>query len=128
MPSILLIDDDDTLRLTLRRSLERAGYETHEADNGRTALNCLREAPVDLILTDILMPEMEGIELILSLRRSLPTLPIIAMSGGGRATPEGYLKLSQDSGATSILTKPFEIEQLLATVSALIGAPDRTGN
>jgi CheY-like chemotaxis protein len=83
MPSILLIDDDDTMRLTLCRSLERAGYETHATGNGRAALKCLREAPVDLILTDILMPEMEGIELILSLRRSHPALPIIAMSGGG---------------------------------------------
>lgn len=121
---ILLVEDDDALRLTLRRSLERAGYETVEAAHGREALARLAEGPVDLVITDIVMPEMEGVELILQLRRSHPRLPVIAMSGGGRTGGDEYLKLARAGGAAKLLAKPFKPEQLLLAVREVLSSPD----
>jgi CheY-like chemotaxis protein len=120
MPRLLLIDDDDEMRSMLRRILQRAGYETLEAADGRAGLDLLRHNPVDLLITDIIMPDMEGIELILQLRQINPNLHIIAISGGGRLAPENYLELAKACGATNVLAKPFEIEQLLSSVKELL--------
>jgi CheY-like chemotaxis protein len=120
MPRILLIDDDETLRSALRRSLERAGYDTLEAADGRAALKLLTGDQVDVIITDLVMPEMEGIELIVSLRKSHPTVPVIAISGGGRTNSPQYLKIARGVGAARVLAKPFENEQLLEAVRELV--------
>ncbi len=121
---ILLADDDEAVRSVLRRSLERAGYEVREASDGRAALKLLASTPADLIITDLVMPEMEGIEFILAMRKTHPKLPVIAMSGGGRAVgPDDYLKIARACGAVKILAKPFETEQLLAAMQELLGPP-----
>jgi DNA-binding response OmpR family regulator len=122
MPRILVIDDDEPLRSVLCRALERAGYDALEAADGRAALEVLRlqDGRVDVIVTDIVMPDMEGIELIMSLRKTHPSLPVIAMSGGGRSSPHGYLQIARGAGAVSVLAKPFEIQTLLTTVKALL--------
>lgn len=75
---------------------------------------------MDLVVTDMVMPEMDGVELILILRKTHPRLPVIAMSGGGRLGPDDYLKIARAGGAARILAKPFEIDQLLWMVRELI--------
>ncbi len=108
------------MRSLFRRTLQRAGYETLEATDGRAGLDLLSRNPVDLLITDLIMPEMEGVELILQLRHSHPHLRIIAISGGGRVAPEGYLEVARACGAAKVLAKPFEIEQLLSCVKELL--------
>lgn len=122
MARILVIDDEESLRSLLRRALARAGHEIVEAGDGREGLGVAQVTPVDLVITDIIMPEMEGIDFILHLHRSSPTTPIIAMSGGGRIRPDGYLKTAQLAGARRTLTKPFTIAELLAAVDDCLGA------
>jgi DNA-binding NtrC family response regulator len=114
--TVLLIDDDLDFRRPLELAIRHAGYELRVADNGREALRILQENPVDVLVTDIIMPEMEGIELILKLRRLHPALPVIAMSAGGRADAESYLDLAHDCGARFLLNKPFRIEALLGAL------------
>jgi DNA-binding NtrC family response regulator len=121
--SILLIDDDEQLRSMLRRALLRTGYQVMEAGNGRQALNLLAEASVQAVVTDIIMPDMEGIELILELRRSRPELPIVAMSAGGRIGPDSYLYLAERSGATRTIAKPFSIGPFLELVGEVLPPP-----
>ena len=125
-PTVLLIDDDQSLRSVLRRGLERAGYEVREAGEGGAALKLLASAAADLVITDLVMPDMEGIALILSLRKSHPRLPVIAMSGGGRMGPDSYLKIAGACGAARILTKPFDLAELVGLVQELIGPPPPT--
>ena len=120
---LLIIDDDQSVRVWLRRSLEREGYEVHEAREGGEALKLLADTPVDLIITDIIMPDMEGIAFILALRQRRPPLPVIAISGGGRIGLNNYLEIAKGCGAARALAKPFKIAQLLTLVQELIGPP-----
>ena len=121
MVRILLVDDDDALRSVLRRALERAGYMVFEAADGRAALRVIAEGPVALVITDLVMPDMEGLELIRSLRRSHPVLPVIVISGGTGPGMEDYLPVAKLLGAAHILTKPFELPQLIDAVRSLVG-------
>ena len=116
MATILLIDDDEAFRSMLRRALQRVGYDVVEASDGRAGLQALSDARVDLVITDIIMPEMDGLETIRALRQSHPELKIIAMSGGGRATPEGYLAIAKLFGTAAVFTKPFDNEELFAAI------------
>ena len=124
---LLIIDDDQSVRVWLRRSLEREGYEVREAGEGGAALELLAAAPVDLVITDIVMPDQEGIALILALRKSHPQLPVIAISGGGRIGMNNYLEIAKGCGAARVLAKPFKIAQLLPFVRELIGPPPPAG-
>lgn len=121
MPNVLLIDDDDLLRTTLRVALDRLGYAVAEARNGQEGLRLLAERPTDLVITDILMPEKEGIETIMELNRSGRGVKIIAMSGGGRGGACNYLSVAKRLGAAGILEKPFTLEQMSATISRVLG-------
>ena len=123
-PIILLVDDDADLRSLLERVLLRAGLVVHSAGDGRQAIKLLARETFDLVVTDIIMPDVEGIELILKIRRDHPKLPIIAMSAGGRLKADGYLKMAQSFGANQILEKPFPIDVLLTEVRRLT---DRSG-
>lgn len=113
---ILVIDDEDQFRLMLRHMLEKEGYEILEAANGKEAVKMLRTAIPDLVITDILMPEMDGIEIILQLHREYPQLKIFAISGGGGVYPEQYLQAAKTFGAIKIFEKPFERAELLAAI------------
>lgn len=124
---ILLVDDDDGLRRALRRALEREGYLVVEASNGKHALDRLKETAVDLVITDIIMPESEGIELALILHKTQPRLPVIAISGGGNWTPEFHLSIAKKAGALHAFEKPFAVEDLLKKVSELLTTPEATG-
>ena len=120
MALILIIDDDDQIRRVLRKTLERDGYDVADAPNGKEGIRLYRENPADLVITDIIMPEKEGIETIMDLRREFPEVKIIAMSGGGRIGPEDYLNMAKGLGAQRTLTKPLERDELLKMVMELI--------
>jgi CheY-like chemotaxis protein len=116
MAAILIIDDDAALRALIREVLERAGYSVFETGDGRTALALVEEVTVDLVLTDLVMPERDGLEVIMTLRSRFPSLPVIAMSGGLANTPL-YLDIAKKLGARALLTKPFPPDQLLTAIS-----------
>jgi DNA-binding response OmpR family regulator len=120
LPRILVIEDDAQLRQMLAIALGKAGHEVVECADGRKAISAHETRPVDLVITDLIMPEMEGIETIRRLRQLSPTVPIIAISGGGRVTADSYLSIARRMGATKILSKPFELNLLCAMVAELL--------
>lgn len=117
---ILVIDDDSAIRKTVRRILERAGYEVLDAEDGRTGLALARSEQPDLIITDLIMPEVEGIETIQALQEELPDTKIIAMSGGGVMGDSTYLIDAEILGAKRALAKPFTPDELMAAVEELL--------
>ncbi len=114
MPTILVIDDEEQVRSLLRQTLTEAGYEVVEAGNGRQGLDRYREAPTDLVITDILMPDEDGLEATLQLTREFPEVKIIAMTGGSGNT--NFLDVAKLFGARKTLSKPFELARLLEAV------------
>lgn len=124
MASILLVDDNEQLRKMIKRSLTQAGHEVVSATDGRSALAILLKLEFDLVLTDIVMPDMEGLELIRSIRKMNSTTKIVAMSGGGRGTADDYLTFAKTFGAAATLEKPFDIDTLKKTVESVIATPN----
>lgn len=120
MPDLILIEDDELLRRTLTRLLERHGFSVREAGNGMEGLKLMRELPAPLVVTDLIMPEMEGIETIRHLRRLYPDTRIVAISGGGTIGAKCYLAVARQLGADRTLAKPFKPEQLLRVVAELL--------
>ena len=116
MKRILVIDDDDQIRTMLKLMLEKAGYEVNEASDGEIGLRKQQENPFDIIITDIIMPNKEGIGTIVDIKKSFPDVKIIAISGGGRIVPNDYLDIAKRLGADRTLSKPFKRKQLLQTV------------
>lgn len=121
MPRILIIEDDGEIRDLLERLLTREGHTVATAINGKQGVVAFRANPFDMVITDIIMPEKDGIEAIMDLKRERPDLKLIAISGGGRADPENYLHSAQLLGATRTLRKPFTNDAILATVKELLG-------
>jgi YesN/AraC family two-component response regulator len=117
MARVLVVDDEEIIRFTLRQILEKAGHEVFEAVNGQDALNSFEEYRVDLVITDIIMPEKEGIETIVELRRRQPDLKIIAVSGGGRTRTLDYLEIAERLGASGALAKPLNRQAIMDAVS-----------
>ena len=121
MARILIIEDNSQLRIMLSKMLEREGYEVVGAPNGKKGIEINREKPADLIITDILMPEMPGSRVISKLRRECPSLKIIAISGGGSIYgPDDYLNFASKLGAQRAFLKPVRREQLLKAVRELL--------
>ena len=120
MTRILVIDDEAPVRDMMRQALERAGYEVADAEDGRQGMVQLRQQPVDLVITDILMPAQEGIETIRILRKEFPQVKILAISGGGKTGKLDVLPVAQTFGAHRTLAKPFERKDLLDAVSILV--------
>lgn len=126
MPTILLIEDDELFRITLAEALVSQGYSVTQAGDGAEGVRLFKAAPTDLVLTDIVMPNQEGIATVRELRQVSPTVGIIAMSGGLAKDAPLYLKLAGGLGADRTLQKPFPLPTLLATVQevlALSGKP-----
>jgi DNA-binding response OmpR family regulator len=121
MASILVIDDDEQIRKLFRSVLEREGYEVKVAPDGKQGILKYRENPADLIIMDIIMPEQEGLEAILELKRDFHEVKIIAISGGGQILAENYLIIAKNMGAMRTLSKPVQKSELLKTVKELIG-------
>ena len=122
MNTILLVDDDNEFRETLARVLIRAGYEVRQATNGKDAVRLYRLQPSDVVITDLIMPEREGIETILELRQFHADVRVIAISGGGRVGPNDYLRMAQSLGARRTLSKPFPSDQLLKAIEEVLTA------
>jgi len=120
MACILIIDDEDLFRVMLRKFLEREGHTVVEAADGKEAIQKYKEATVDLVITDILMPERDGIETIVSLRREHPHLKIIAVSGGGDTGKLDFLPAAQHLGAVRTFKKPFDRREFLDAVSEIL--------
>ena len=116
MARILIIDDEPQIRSMLRLMLERDGYEVVEAPDGIEGIRAYRRKPADLIITDLIMPNKDGIGMIIELKKEFPEVKIIAMSGGGLNKPEGYLKGAKKLGAACTLTKPIDREKMLTAV------------
>jgi CheY-like chemotaxis protein len=116
MSRILIIDDEPQIRSMLRLMLERVGYEVAEAPDGIEGIRRYRENPADLIITDLIMPNKDGIGMIIDLKKEFPKVKIIAMSGGGVNRPEGYLDGAKKLGATRTLTKPIDRDEMLKAV------------
>jgi DNA-binding response OmpR family regulator len=120
MPRILLIEDDDAVRDTLHEILKQLGYDVTEARDGKQGLALFKAAGADVVITDIVMPEMEGMQVIRELRQIDPAVKIIAMSGGGRQSAQDYLKVARILGAVRILPKPFPSQILDATIREIL--------
>lgn len=131
MASILIIDDEEDIRDALQMVLERAGYEVKVASNGDEALKLQREQPAQLVITDIIMPEKDGVLTIKEMREEYPGLRIIAISGGGGVEPlaykpgaittTAYLAAAKEVGADRVFTKPFDRKDLIQAVADLLG-------
>ena len=120
MSRILVVDDDESFRRLVCQVLLRGDHEVLAAPDGRAALSLFRKQPVDLVITDLIMPEKEGIETIMELRRLQPDLKIIAMSGGGRLGITDCLKMARHIGAARTLAKPFALQEILEAVTSLL--------
>jgi CheY-like chemotaxis protein len=120
MKSILVVDDDEYIRIMLKKLFEQEGYAVQTAENGKSAVKSLSEKPVDLVITDIIMPEKEGLETIMELRRDFPNVKLIAISGGGLIQANEYLKLAKVMGARYAFSKPISIIELKAAVRSIL--------
>ena len=117
---ILIIDDDKLVRDTLRRALEGADFEVVEAANGDEGIRSYDAEPIDVVVTDLVMPEKEGIETIIELRRRDPEVKIVAISGASRIAGYEYLNVATKFGADRVLAKPFRPKALLEAVRDLL--------
>ena len=120
MSHILIVDDDVVARALLRMTLEGEGYDVKEAADGVMAIKLYREEAADLIITDLFMPEKEGLEIIIELRRDFPDVKIIVVSGGGKFEPKLYLQTAGHLGALRTFTKPFDPNELLLAVREIV--------
>lgn len=123
MIQVLLVEDDALFASLVQRALAGFGYTVVHARNGRAALDIYNPSTVNLVLTDLIMPSMEGIELIMALRKINPEVKIIAMSGGGRNQPEAYLAITERLSVVKTLAKPFALDELQRVVKESIGSP-----
>lgn len=124
MAKILIIDDDD-VREMLRELLERKNYEVVVASNGLEGVDLYRQDPTDLVITDIIMPEKDGVDTIYELGKEFPLLKVIAISGGGRGNANDYLESTKMlSSVKYSFTKPFATEDILKAVNELLAITD----
>ena len=121
MALILVIDDEAAIRKMLRKLFEREGFRVVDAPDGDVGLKYAKAYRPDLVIIDLVMPEKEGIETIREMTKALPDINIIAMSGGGRSTPEEYLSMAKMLGAAYTFAKPIETDQLLDVVRKITG-------
>ena len=124
-PQILVIDDDPIAREVIVSALTRAGYSTHSIGNGKSAIVWLEENAVALVISDIFMPEGDGLEVIRFLRQARPSVAILAVSGGNPLIRQDYLVIARQLGADRVLAKPIRPHDLVQTVATMLGGPAR---
>ena len=121
MSRVMVIDDDAAVRLLLRKALERDGHSVIEEPDGKSALRHLAGTPPDLVISDVFMPDMDGIDLLIRVREVFPEITIFVMSGGGRyLDKDSILAAASKLGATSVFEKPFKIEEVLKAVRGVL--------
>ncbi|OEU44916.1 MAG: hypothetical protein BBJ60_11980 [Desulfobacterales bacterium S7086C20] len=118
---VVVIDDNAEIRHVIELKLRTHGYKVITAANGKEGLNLIKSKQPDVVITDIVMPEKEGIEVITEVRRDFPNVKIIAMSGGGLIGPHEYLSWTKMMGVQRTFTKPFAINEILEAVNELVG-------
>ncbi len=120
MALILVIDDESFMREMLVQMVSLQGHQVVSADNGKAAEKLLKDTDFDLIITDIVMPEKEGLETIMQIHKQQPAKPIIAMSGGAIIDPEVYLNLAKELGARYTFEKPFNRQDLIKAINSCL--------
>jgi DNA-binding response OmpR family regulator len=120
MPGILIVEDDRELREMLKISLIRHKYTVLEAADGKEAITHFKPSITDLVITDLIMPDEDGLKVIMRLREIKPSLRVIAISGGGKAGPGSYLNLAKALGANAVFSKPFSVNELIAKIEMLL--------
>jgi len=121
--SILVVDDEPGIRDLLSLMLEAAGYTVTTAEDGIQAPKVLASQAIDIVITDLLMPERDGLEFITEVRKKFPAVKIIAMSGGGHIARDSYLRIAKNFGAHVLLEKPFSQSGVLGAVESALGTP-----
>ena len=121
--SILVVDDDLDTLTAMRRVLAHLGYVVAISTDGHDAIRKLTRDPADLLITDMLMPHGDGFELIIALHRNFPTLPVVAMSGGGHLGPEVYLGMARGFRIDGVLRKPVTRDELVLAIKAIENRP-----
>lgn len=122
MALVLIVDDDPTVLRMLTQVMQRDGHTVMQAEDGEVAMRLFRRQPADIIITDLLMPNKEGLELIAEAREIAPAVGIIAYSGGGKIQPENYLEFATGMGADRVFTKPVPITDLSVAVKELLAS------
>jgi DNA-binding response OmpR family regulator len=123
---ILVIDDEPAVRYALTRILESNGFEVTTAPDGLRGMVQFRMCRPNLVITDLIMPEQEGMQTIAQMRRADPEVKILAISGGGRLVNVDFLQVARRLGADEVLAKPFDSQDLLFTVRRLLPMPDQS--
>jgi DNA-binding response OmpR family regulator len=122
---ILLIEDDKELRTLIRDALTRKDFNVLEAENGKEALVQFKPGIIELVVTDLIMPEEDGLKVIMKIKEKKPGIKVIAISGGGKAGPGSYLSLAKALGADAVFSKPFSISSLVEKVENLLLVPEQ---
>jgi DNA-binding response OmpR family regulator len=122
MPGILIVEDDKELREMLKTALLRKNFTVMEAENGKTAITHFKPLVTDLVITDLIMPEEDGLKVVIKLRELKPSVKIIAISGGGKVGPGSYLNLAKALGADATYSKPFSINELVMRIEQLLNS------
>lgn len=120
MFNILIVEDDKDLREMLKASLLKRRFTVLEASNGNEALLKFRPAITDLVITDLIMPDEDGLKVIIKTKELKPSIKIIAISGGGKAGPGNYLNLAKALGADEVFSKPFSINEMINKIEELL--------
>lgn len=122
MARVLVLDDEDEVRTVLMRALQRAGHEALGAEDGLQGLEIARTQTLDLVVTDLVMPELDGLEFMKELAHLRPGTPVIAISGGGVWDAQSLLKVAGALGALRTLSKPFELDEFLTLVDEVLAS------
>jgi CheY-like chemotaxis protein len=120
MPGILIVEDDDELREMLGVAFSKRKFTILEAANGKDAILHFKPAVTDLVVTDLIMPEEDGLKVIMKLRELKPSIKVIAISGGGKVGPGSYLNLAKLLGADAVYSKPFSLNVLIRKIEDLL--------
>jgi DNA-binding response OmpR family regulator len=120
MPGVLIVEDEKELKEMLKLSLIRRKFTVFEASNGKEAIANFKPSLTDLVVTDLIMPEEDGLKVIMKLRELKPVIKIIAISGGGKAGPGSYLDIAKALGADAIYSKPFSLNDLVFKIDELL--------
>lgn len=118
---ILIVDDDKAIRFTVEYMLAAAGYEIASAPDGEEAMRLIKEFGPDLVITDLVMPKMDGLEMIAQLKGCRPDVVVVAMSGGARLDNTNVLEAAQSAGADYVIAKPFDASDLYRVVGHSLG-------
>jgi DNA-binding response OmpR family regulator len=126
MAGVLIVEDDSEFREMICIALIRRKFTVIEAANGKEAVLHFKPSITDLVVTDLIMPEEDGLKVIMKLRELKPSLKVIAISGGGKAGPGSYLNLAKALGADAIYSKPFSINEMVEKIEELLGSATAT--